>query len=512
MWAPTTTLQTNEAEAWLPTPAYTGANSPAQENTVDWSAANQGAKDTLLISGNRKSGSYYFGNWSGDSEKLGNCTTWDLSDTNTNGSYIAAYGQGNRTVEGDGVCVRISGDCPGFLGAYGVYGNGSRYMGALTGDVTLQLDAQKATYGFLADAGNHSMNGTLHLILNAGTFTGNVSITMTGGILKGNLNGGGNSGTIGGNTSITITGGTIYGNVNGGAAEGGSVSGSDSVTIESNRAYIRGSVTGSTVTLKDVENSGNPCRFDAYSGVISTGNLILDGFTVSQFDAVIRTDSLTLRNGSHTHLSQVESVRSILLEEGSSLSLTQLRVGDVQSCAIQQTGGGNGQISITGFLQLGAASVLTGDITLGTSTGGYVLDANSASIEGKLLLNMGGVLSQNTLTALSVLTEGDSYTLFEHVEALALPSTLSTPSEEVDSLPEELGEASLWFTNLQEGRYTLVYSDKKLSLRLIPRADNGNLGPAGAGRASLPPSSQIRDFLPSPPLNTGRTLENVRPV
>ena len=477
---------------------------------------------TALISGSRLSSNHYFGNYRNDSGNLGNCTTWDFSDTNTAGTYLAGYGLGDRTVGGDGVRVRISGDCPGFAGVYGVWGK-SGSTGTLTGNVTLQLDAAHATYGSISEAGNHSIDGTIRITLNAGTVSGNVAggfseasagqsigrvelfvnggliegslyggstgnsaangsitgdvaITMTGGTLVGNLYGGGSTGTINGHTSVTISGGTIYGNVNGGSCGEGRVLGTNSVTIESGRAYIRGSITGDTVTLKDVSDSGSPAGFDRYAGQVTATHLVLRHVTASSFDAAIHAEDITVSGGTNTHLARLESVQSIYLESGSSLSLTQLLVGEGKTCSLRQTEGGLGEVTVTGLLSLGTNSTLSGNITLGSPDGGYILAAEGATarLEGKLTLNAGGALSDATLTALSVLTEGSSYTLLEQVDALELTADGYSSLQRGAALSGFV-DASTYFTNLQKGRYSLTYNGKELSLTLVPEPTSAAL-------------------------------------
>ncbi len=527
-WAPTSSLYANENSAWQPTPDYKGTNGTPQGNVADWSAANQGATVTNLLSGSRLSNNHYFGNYSGDSGNIGNCTTWDFTDTNTwdvpgnldsTSKYLVGYGLGDRTVAGEGVRVRISGNCPGFAGVYGIWGS----KGTLTGNVTLQLDAANATYGYISGAGNHSIDGTIHITLNAGTvsghvaggfteassgqsiggvelfvngglirgslyggnagdsathgvITGDVTITMTGGTLVGNLYGGGSTGTINGHTHVTITGGTIYGNVDGGSCEEGKILGSSSVTVESSRACIRGSITGNTVTLKDVADSGSPAGFDRYAGQVTATHLVLHHVTANRFDAAIHAEDITVSGGTHTHLARLESVQSIYLESGSTLSLTQLLVGEGQTCSIQQTEGGQGGVTVTGLLRLGTASTLSGDITLGSPDGGYILASEGATarLEGKLTLNAGGSLSDDTLSALSVLSEGSSYTLLGQVDELELTADGYSSLQRSATLSGFV-DASTYFTNLEKGRYSLTYDGKELSLTLVPEPTSAAL-------------------------------------
>lgn len=530
-WAPTSTLYANENSAWQPTPDFKGANGSPQGSIADWSAANQGATVTNLLSGYRLASSHYFGNYRGDSGNIGSCTTWDFTDTNTwtvsgipdsTDKYLVGYGLGDRTVEGEGVRVRISGNCPGFAGVYGIWGKNNQ-TGTLTGNVTLQLDAAHATYGYISGAANHSIDGTIHITLNAGTvrgsvaggfteassgqsigqveifvnggliqgslyggntgssaangtITGDVAITMTGGTLVGDLYGGGNSGTINGHTRVTITGGTIYGDVNGGSSGEGKVTGSSSVTIESSRAYIRGAITGNTVTLKDVADSDSPAGFDRYAGQVTATHLVLHHVTANRFDATIHAEDVTVSGGTHTHLTRLESVQSIYLETGSTLSLTQLLVGEGQTCSIQQAEVGQGGVTVTGLLSLGTASTLRGDITLGTPDGGYILSADGATarLEGKLTLNAGGSLSDDILSALSVLSEGSSYTLLKQVDELELTAD-GYSSLHRSTPPSGFVDASTYFTNLEKGRYGLSYDGQELSLTLVPEPTSAAL-------------------------------------
>ena len=131
---------------------------------------------------------------------------------------------------------------------------------------------------------------------NAGGTIGDVSITINAGHVTGDINGGAQKGSVTGDSAIVIKGGIIDGNI-----IGGNVAGTSSITIESNKPLIGGSITADSVVIRNVTPAGVDDFFDTYAGTI-TGNtsITLDGYAVEDMTAKLVTQRLNLVNSSST--------------------------------------------------------------------------------------------------------------------------------------------------------------------------------------------------------------------
>ena len=277
--------------------------------------------------------------------------------------------------------------------------------GALTGSgsigaVKLVLNSGEVTgtvYGGSKSAGT------------VGTGSGNaVSIAVNGGKITQDVIAGGTAGTVNGNAEITITGGVIGGNVTDGTtfdAEGNKVkdkaiTGTSTITVEGNKASIGGSITADTVKLQNVAGSEYSDGFDKYAGTITSSELVLDNYTAGVVNAKLVTDYVTVSNGTNTTIRGLKLRNcSIDAEAGTHLTLG----GTVES--------GN-TISYTGTLYLEdgikfdfskADSITAG--AEGLSSGQYVYKVKSDS-EGHLLAADGSALTSahtSTFTGAGVL-------------------------------------------------------------------------------------------------------------
>ena len=107
----------------------------------------------------------------------------------------------------------------------GIYG-GSNAYGTLSANEGVNIKITGGTVG---------TNSTEACVYGGGygtgaTVSGNVGLTMTGGLINGNIFGGGNKGRVHGNTNVTITGGEVKRNVYGGGNQA-AVSGTTNVVI-----------------------------------------------------------------------------------------------------------------------------------------------------------------------------------------------------------------------------------------------------------------------------------------
>ena len=107
----------------------------------------------------------------------------------------------------------------------GIYG-GSNASGTLNADAGVNIRITGGTVG--TDRTEASVYGGGYG--SGATVSGNVDLIMTGGLIHGNIFGGGNKGQIKGNTNVTITGGEVKLNVYGGGNQA-AVSGTTNVII-----------------------------------------------------------------------------------------------------------------------------------------------------------------------------------------------------------------------------------------------------------------------------------------
>lgn len=227
-------------------------------------------------------------------------------------------------------------------------------------DGTFALELNQATVGGdivmgVVNALNRGSVGATELTMNAGAVVngniyggsydshgevqGNAEITINGGTVNGNVEGGGKTGgvaggngTIKGDASIAINGGVITGDVTIG---GGTIEGKSTVTVTGNKASIGGNITvageNGKVILKDVSDSGYSDGFDQYGKknngeegkTISATNLELNNYTAQEVHAKLEGEHLVVKGNSMTTVSNlVLTACDITVEGGSTLILS----------------------------------------------------------------------------------------------------------------------------------------------------------------------------------------------
>lgn len=152
-------------------------------------------------------------------------------------------------------------------------------------------------------------------------------VTVTNGVIDGNVYGGGQAGTINGDTQVNITGGTIKGSVYGGGT-GGTINGNTYVTIDGNLAAFKGTtiisaggtggtITGdSTLTIKNAASSDYECSIDKFKGTLSGGANVTGTRTLAFDKAKL--------SGTSFDLATLENFDIITLSGGSNVSLSSL--------------------------------------------------------------------------------------------------------------------------------------------------------------------------------------------
>lgn len=220
------------------------------------------------------------------------------------------------------------------------------FLGVYRGNVggVLQLEVNDATLksGILMGhaSGSGTISGGTKLVVNEGAsiggdvfggsssagskIQGGTSIAITGGTINGSVYGGNlGGGSITGGTEIVITGGTITGNVVGGnkAGSAGTVEGGTVVTVDGNKALIGGNISGDTVKLKNVADSGASDGFDQYKGTITAANMDLDAYTADAVGATLNVSgTLAVKNSTDTTVSKAATVGTLSVEAGSKLA------------------------------------------------------------------------------------------------------------------------------------------------------------------------------------------------
>lgn len=441
-------------------------------------------------------------------------------------NYSWQFGDGDRTMDFAGfgkgslanqdIKVRFYDENPGFQTVYGVYGDSP--TDSLQGSMLIQLDAQYALYESYKGASNMNVGGTLKLVMNTGTLhgnivggfaaatesntigateifinydslvegnvyggsecvegtiTGNTSVTVTGGRIKGSVYGGGVEGSsIGGTSSVTITGGEIDGDVYGGSAGDGQKAGS--VTVEGNLARIHGDITAKEVVLKDVANGEDAEGFDKYEKTITATSLTLDHFTADEFNAKVDVDNLTAENQTNTRLTAADSrIGTVVLKDSSrvdmtlgstKLSVTDLTLNTKAASAFNVSSGGLATVSVEGTLMALSGATFAGNVEMMT---GSTLDIRSSAgldVSGSVTLHTGIMLGSDMLDTLEGLEDGSYVTLFTGATQLllsgrsgVLPKTLAAASADTLSLVTD-ADAATYFVNLEKGQYTVAYS------------------------------------------------------
>ncbi len=460
----------------------------------DWSLANGGAKDTALISGNRKTSdrngrpSAYYANYAGDKDNLGDCTIWDFAQAadGDSKSDLVVYGLGDRT---DSIRVRLSGQNTGYHGVYGVRSKQDMSQtGTLTGDIYLQLDAAQATYGFIAGAYNHSITGEIGITLNAGTVAGDLvggatyatqgqsigrvalriqggeiqgsviggsttdsgvingstSVTITGGTIKGDVRGGGTAGSIGGSSSVTITAGTIEGNVYGGQP-GNETDADSGITIQGTQASVKGAMTAGCIALRDMNDANG--AFASYANVMTAPTVNVDEVTVALEARLTNVRKMTAR-ASRTQL-QLETPASLRSLELDNSELALKNAANAPAClSLQELVVLNGS-SLRADLQLRGTDLILDD----TLTQIGILTLNHVSLSGALY---------NSLRA----GEQNSVTLIQGITLLQLPDGRNLEDDYLFTADE----LAALINGIDGAQYALAYTASSGSLVLSSRS------------------------------------------
>lgn len=460
----------------------------------EWSLANGGAKDTALISGNRKTSGHnggpsaYYANYAGDKDNLGDCTIWDFAQAadGDSKSDLVVYGLGDRT---DSIRVRLSGQNTGYHGVYGVRSKQDMSQtGTLTGDIYLQLDAAQATYGFTAGAYNHGITGEIGITLNAGTvakdlvggatyatqgqsigsvalriqggeiqgsviggsttdsgvINGSTSVTVTGGTIKGDVRGGGTAGSIGGSSSVTITAGTIEGNVYGGQP-GNETDADSGITIQGTQASIKGAMTAGCIALRDMNDANG--AFASYANVMTAPMVNVDEVTVALEARLTNVRKMTARaSRTQLQLETPDSLRSLELDN-SKLALKNA-ANDPACLSLQELVVLNGS-SLRADLQLKGTDLILDD----TLTQIGILTLDHVSLSGALY---------NSLRA----GERNSVTLIQGITLLQLPDGRKLGGDYLFTGDE----LAALINGIDGDQYALAYTASSGSLVLSPRS------------------------------------------
>ncbi|MBQ9759069.1 MAG: hypothetical protein IJW12_04780 [Opitutales bacterium] len=450
-WAPATNRLTNEAGAYTAAdPNYLPKADP-QGLIGGPSGWILGSTSGLMASGNYsvQDASGYTGGYANSTVSCyvsgGNATCIHANDGRYTGSLFveiqggsASSWYGGHTGEylNGNVTMRLTGSNTGGSTVFGAV----NATDSVKGNVYLDLVAEKATFNSftgtnpvsVAGGYNASIAGTLHAQIGAGTFNydvigglhtasngqsiGQTKIFVNGGVLKGNVYGGGFAGrvgpasaqtrsatgavssvtvtggtisgavygggagdTINGNTSVSVTGGSIVSGVYGGG-KSGAINGNTSVTIDGNIAQLRaltgewgaisgggtgGTISGdSTVTLKNVSTGNNVNGFDRYAGTISGGTnvngtktLVLENVTVKELGATLSDfNTVSVTGNTSTAVTSLGGASTLNLAAGTSLSV-----------------GSNADLTALKTVNLGAGASLALDFTDLASAGELML-------------------------------------------------------------------------------------------------------------------------------------------
>lgn len=233
-------------------------------------------------------------------------------------------------------------------------------------------------------------NGTLQIRTNsvAGNITNNAALLITQatqGTFSGNISGTG-SVTIGGGSTIVLTGTNTYSN-------GTTVQGS--TTLQGTVASIQGSITNNgTVDFEQASGSGN------YTGIISgTGNVDINN-TPGATGTIVFSSAQT-----YTGTTTVRSGTLSLNTAGALNPSGTLTINPTATFNIASTTSGTtiGNLTGSGFVNLGTKTLTLGTSTAVTTYSGVIQGTGNVIKQGTGLLNLTG---NNTFTGSTTISDG----------------------------------------------------------------------------------------------------------
>ena len=286
---------------------------------------------------------------------------------------------------------------------FNVYVNG----GSVNGDI---VGGSIYSTGKIKNVNITINSGTVKNIIGgakiANAIVDTANIRVNGGVVDGNITAGGTTGAGSvAAANITITGGQILGDIKKGSAT------TANVTVEGNKAYIRGSIEADKVILKNIESSGYSDGFDRYAGAVTAPSLELNNV---QTDLVLRLD--TLLNLSVTGRSNA----SLIL--GESVELQSLTLDDACTFSAwkehNNVGSASNESTITiGELTTGTGATLNANIIF---TEGSILTMNGSLAMGSSIILSTGMSLTLSDTMLNDLYSGSAVNLFTGVDSLTL--------------------------------------------------------------------------------------------
>lgn len=270
----------------------------------------------VKASGNAIFGVVNAGKQKGDVTVVLNSEDAEIGSYTSGGpSIIGGY---NATIEGTFTAVVEGGTTDGDI----VGGFSSAQSDNYIGSEDLVNNKKAAVKLFV---NNGTIGGNIYggSTTSAGDIRGGTQVTITGGLVKGSVYGGGTAGNIDGETQVLITGGVVAGSVYGGGTDSTMGEGT-SVTVQGNKALIKGNIEANHVTLRDVAEGERSDGFDRYANTIAAKKLTLKNVTVSSFSASLRElTELEVTGGTQTALTLGEdnSLNSVVLAAETTISL-----------------------------------------------------------------------------------------------------------------------------------------------------------------------------------------------
>ena len=199
-------------------------------------------------------------------------------------------------------------------------------------------------------------------------------------------------------------------------------------------------------------------EYSTNANIDSTVNLIKSGEGKQSISGNVNSTSISVKGGELALLKESVSlnIATLNLEAGT------LSVGSVEalgSVVIQ------GNDTSKGIAKFGASTVLNGNLTLqsGSTLELSGFNDTAASLMGSLTLDTGLVLDGEVLTQVKALAYGESLDIFHGVSDLVLLNQES-PVLTLDTDALAGVDASLYFTNLADGIYTITFENNTVSI------------------------------------------------
>lgn len=217
----------------------------------------------------------------------------------------------------------------------------------------------------------------------------------------------------------------------------------DDFTIKNANVYVNSTDTENGVTIGNrIQNSG------IINDGIATATLVNGWNNLNSIQALKGDINLQWIDSRM----QTSALESLIIEANRAVGA---HTTDASLTSLQN----NASLTVQGIATIGENASFYGNLIIASGT--TLTMADTFNLYGDLTLNGGVTLDGSMLTAIQDLAYGESLAIFDKVSALVF-SAVENPTMTLDTEALARVDASLYFTNLEEGIYFITHVDQQV--------------------------------------------------